>query len=135
MTDTDLKLVGRRVDVYYNLHKGGWSVRCKGGKASPENGKVIGYLKGNSVLRLQVERAHVSERGRARVIASGRRSVHAWITGVIVSISPRPAAGPEITYNPYRTAGFTLRSNGADWTPERGDIVAFTGSAVYPRCE
>ena len=90
-----------------------------------QNGRVIGHTRD---LLLRAPTFHVSQRGRARVIARRRREVHAWITGW----AEEPAAlraGRKIIYNPYQTSRFIYAGSG---TPVRcPGCVRVSGSGVF----
>jgi hypothetical protein len=99
-----------KVDVYYNLHKKVWSVREKA------TGLVDVTFK-------------VSAAGNAKVRAEGRKNVHAWITGTLVSwysgtitdtdssewienlydgrVLTRPSKNKAV-YNPYKYTSFVV---------------------------
>lgn len=81
------------VSVYYNTHKKCWSIKYKG--------KIIDHKK---ELLLANCSFHVSEAGRQRVIKSGRKNVHAWITGELLDAEFKILA--KISYNPYKFSQF-----------------------------
>jgi len=97
-----------RVAVYRNLNRekqgkpDSWSiaeVSSTGGSV----GKVLGYAE--SILFTNC-RAHVSEKGRQRVLRDKRRAVHAWIVGELVGVDGPDRIGDRVTYNPYRLPTF-----------------------------
>lgn len=95
----DLK---RPVKVYRNLNrKGVWFSVCQGGR-------VVGHAQG---LMLGDVKFHVNEAGRQRVIATGRKNVHAWATGRLTGsgmgtcLDRRPD-GAKISYNPKESGEF-----------------------------
>ena len=83
-------------DVYWNLHKGGYSVR--------ERGRVIAHVD-HIVLR---DARFVVQRGglRERV-----KRVHAMVRGEIVE-ADQPNGSVAVTYNPYRADHFQVRESG-----------------------
>jgi len=96
------------VAVYRNLNRekqgkpDSWSiaeVSSTGGSV----GKVLGYAE--SILFTNC-RAHVSEKGRQRVLRDKRRAVHAWIVGELVGVDGPDRIGERVTYNPYRLPTF-----------------------------
>ena len=90
-----------RVFVYYNLHKHTWSIRALGG---PNNGRVIGHS--DTVLLSNVT-PRVGQAGRRRVLAEGRKNVHAGIVGDLVHREGEGYfPGLQVTYNPYRFTTF-----------------------------
>jgi hypothetical protein len=93
-------LIGERVRVHKNLHRGDWEVTQKG--------RVIAHL---PELVLADVTFLVSQASRERVLQKRQRAVHAWAAGTVVDA--RPECGIPITYNPYRCASFTIRSDGA----------------------
>lgn len=105
-----LRFKGRRaqpgdvVAVYRNIRGTGfdtWSLKARTGKFA---GKVVGHA--DEVLLRDVT-FHVSEKGRQRVLAEGRKNVHAFAIGRLGldgEIIPFPDTG--VHYNPYRDASF-----------------------------
>jgi hypothetical protein len=92
----------KKVEVYWNLHKNCYSVRC--------DGKVIWYA--NS-LELYGCTFKVSKAGRTRVRTEGRKNVHAFICGFLSSTQAEGLDGFEpVTYNPYANETFVLRVSG-----------------------
>lgn len=96
-------MLGKRVQVYFNLHKKCFSVRCK------KTRKVIAYL--NNIY-LEDVTYKVSEAGRKRVLKEKQKNVHAFIEGTI--IKPFEALTSDlkpVTYNPYCYPSFVTRSD------------------------
>lgn len=95
------ELVGERVRVHLNLHRGDFSI------SDPKTGKV--WASADDVTLSGVTFT-VSETTRQRVLAKNRRRVHAWAVGTLVGADLKPNVdGLEtITYNPYRAGTFTL---------------------------
>ena len=95
----------KTVFVYFNLHKKLWSIRDQ------KTRKVIGHAKQVILLNAKPK---VSEAGRQRVLAEGRKNVHAGIVGDLfatdcdVFFNQVPK---EITYNPYKYSGFVIKNN------------------------
>lgn len=94
---------GERVRVYFNLHKSCWSIVAKSGE---HRGRVIAYA---TSLHLENCTFHVSQAGRRRVLAEGRKNVHAYIDGEWCSDSGKfegvTAVFP-ISYNPFKADHF-----------------------------
>lgn len=94
--------VGMKVDVYRNLHHGGYSIRCS-------RTKMV-LARCESVLINQCT-FRVSEAGRKKVLETKRKSVHAYITGIFVTADESLSDHSEMTrviyYNPYETNLFT----------------------------
>lgn len=85
----------RRVYVYWNLHRKCWSVR--------QAGRVIDHV---NKLALTGCRFLVGQAGRKRVLETGRKNVHAGVSGFIADTSSRPDCPQRITYNPRRDKCF-----------------------------
>lgn len=102
-----------RVYVYWNIHKGCWSVKALSG---PNKGRVVRHA--NAVHLRNVE-THVNENGRQRVVANQRKEVHAGLKGELKTMvgSPLDRATRQreddgwvpVTYNPYRFSTFVDR--------------------------
>lgn len=94
--------IDKPVKVYRNLNrKGVWFSVCQGGR-------VVGHAEG---LILQDVTFHVNEAGRQRVIATGRKNVHAWARGTLIGSGmgtclDRKPDGPKIRYNPKEAPTF-----------------------------
>ena len=115
-------LAGCRVRVYWNIQQKRWSVQYR------EN-----YLKGNreafrwrvaghaQALALASVHFQVSPAGRARVLATGQKNVHAYALGTLVAVNSWPGEALDlylrvaqlctfrVGYNPKTDDGFTLR--------------------------
>jgi hypothetical protein len=91
------------VDVYWNLHKGGYSVR--------ERGKVIAHT---DHIILQNARFVVQRGGYERTVHEHVKRVHAVVRGEIAKHAPvAPVDAAAVTYNPYRADHFQVRATGA----------------------
>ncbi|QAS54760.1 hypothetical protein [Halobacillus litoralis] len=90
---------GDRVDVYKNLHTGGFSVRSK------SSGKVLCHV---DSVTLTDCKFHVSKSGREKTVKEKRRRVHAWVQGTLDQIEPicEPNIEGIVYYNPYKTETF-----------------------------
>ena len=112
---------GRRVRVYYNLHKHVWSLQ----EYIPRKGWRVRHHVINLVLKdVQFK---VSEAGRQRVIREQRKHVHAWAIGTLVTLDTYNWSVDEsnrISYNPYRNANFMMNSTPVACAEE----VIFTSS-------
>ncbi|QGH74785.1 hypothetical protein MAL1_00006 [Bacteriophage DSS3_MAL1] len=102
------------VDVYFNLHRKVWSLRCRKSGLVTGHARVVAFPLGASMV--------VRPAGRAKVLETGQKNVHAFVRGAYPETSDDWASWdgfghslPEacrITYNP-RTAGhFTRRDTG-----------------------
>ena len=98
--------IGKRVEVYWNLHKKIWSVRHKG--------KVLGH---NELVIIGNPEFAVQPAGRERVLREKRKNVHAFVRGELLP-SPvcvshplfLPAGWVEVTYNPYKYSTFVEKT-------------------------
>ena len=119
-----------RVFVYWNLHRGGFSLRALDGSAK---GRVVAHAA--SVLLVNVE-MRVGHASRQRIAAGAHKEVHAGFAGTLHAFEGTltdqgRAAGlvpswncdaeafteietlwEPITYNPKRDAGFVSRLDG-----------------------
>lgn len=93
------------VDVYWNLHKGGWSVRNR------RTGRVIQVVPDLSLVNCEFV---VQPAGREKVRREKRKTVHAFVRG---EYWPHFMHTPidevlGVTYNPYRDDTFIIRGEG-----------------------
>ncbi|GGG18214.1 hypothetical protein [Paenibacillus abyssi] len=91
---------GDRVQVYLNLNKGScFSIRRK------KTGLVLAYADSVTIQNAEFK---VSSKGRARVIASGVRAVHAYVEGEFLAADgPAPPHVVNVGYyNPFKTEYF-----------------------------
>lgn len=90
-----------RVFVYYNLHRKLWSIRAVEG---PNKGRVVAH---SDTVLLHNAHGKVSQAGRRRVLAEGRKNVHAGIVGTLVHTGAEGLFyGHSVTYNPYKYTSF-----------------------------
>ena len=104
--------------VYWNLHRGLWSVKALEG---PNKGRVIARVPEVYLLDAVPK---VSEAGRQRVLREKRKNVHAGVVGRIVEYSQLTGGRP-VSYNPYKGPSFVYRDDGAEW---KGAEVALLDS-------
>lgn len=104
-TKSSTALIGTRVEVYWNLHKNVYSVRALNG---PDRGRVVAHV---DAINLVDATFAVQPAGRARVLAEGRKNVHAFVRG-IVSTPTLITPVDEVTYNPYKAGTFVWRASG-----------------------
>ena len=99
----------KRVQVYYNIRRGDYSVR--------QSGRVIDHV--DSIVLSDV-RFNVAPAGRDKVRATGVKNVHATVTGYAVqrnnvSIDNRRDIIDYVAYNPFKYDQFVkITSNGYD---------------------
>ena len=97
-----------KTEVYYNLHKHLFSIR--------QAGRVVGHL---PTLGLSDVSFHVQPAGQAKVRATGRKNVHAYVKGfyngnILALGQLAPERLRAITYNPYKFDTFVYAD---DLTP------------------
>lgn len=104
------------IQVYRNLHKGGYSIK--------QGGLVVAHA---DELALVDCKMHVCEKGRQRVAASGVKCVHAWLIGNLYT-GPAPSPGQEkkLSYNPYKNKEFVNE----DGEPVREASLCVLGNGV-----
>jgi hypothetical protein len=135
---TSATLIGRRVDIYLNLHKPG-RLSLRSAEAD-RRGLVIGHALAVDLLDVIM---HVSAAGQQRVRANRCKEVHAWIRGTITAVAldgslaawNRKAArlidrqAVRLRYNPYETSEFICRDS---LIPVRSAqrVVAIGGNVV-----
>lgn len=96
------------VFAYRNLHRAMWSLRAEDG---PHKGKVVGHT---TDVRLLDARLKVSEAGRQRVLAEGKKNVHAGVVGKVAPEGFAPEdfrstlLSRKLNYNPYKAPTFTV---------------------------
>jgi len=105
----------KRVQVYYNIRRGDYSVR--------QDGRVIDHV--DSIVLHDV-RFNVAPAGRDKVRATGVKNVHATVTGYVVDNPdcdgdflytnvPNSVDVDHIAYNPFKYDSFVkITSNGYD---------------------
>lgn len=90
---------GKKVFVYFNLHKKVWSVK------DHKTGKVIAHAKKVSVDNPTFK---VSEAGRQRVLAEKKKNVHAGVVGSLNAHHDdfSGEGRKRVSYNPYKAGHF-----------------------------
>lgn len=99
-------IVGKKVEVYFNLHKHLFSVKDRA------TGKVIAHM---DWIPLEDVTFHVSEAGRQRVLSEKRKNVHATVRGTVSTVAATDAPTylvSTVSYNPYKAAHFTETRSG-----------------------
>jgi hypothetical protein len=98
-----------KVFVYWNLHKDCFSVKALEGE---HKGLVVAHT---DSLKLRDALPKVSQAGRQRVIAEGKKNVHAGITGYIRDTEASDMKG-NLYYNPYKVETFVHTHTQQEWT-------------------
>ena len=102
------ELVGKKAEVWFNLHNFMWSVRT--------GGKVVLHT---DYIELADVVFRINEGGRQRVLRDREKNVHAFAVGTVLdySLSPDdapltadPAFNTEVTYNPYKYDSFVVKA-------------------------
>ena len=71
-------LIGKKVEVYRNLHKNCFSIR--------QNGKVVDYVYSGQELHLTDVEFRVQPAGRERVRREKKKNVHAYVKGTVAPL-------------------------------------------------
>lgn len=114
---------GAQVEVYRNLTQKCLSVKL--------NGKVVGHC---GAVLLTTATFKVSENARLRIVATGKKTVHATISGIIrqyseTELSQAPLGYRLATYNPKKYASFV---DAETLQPLRSaDLVLVSGKNIY----
>lgn len=106
-------------DVYRNLTRRVWSVR--------EGGRVVGHV---HEIALADVRLVVQPGGRAAVIRTGTRSVHAWARGTRIPYEGVPEGAIEVGYSPWYDEFFTSRSGFSKVLSCRLAVFTAAGTAL-----
>ena len=112
--------LGQAVRVYRNL-------RGPHRYSVSQGGVVVGHADG---LILQDVKFTVREAGRKRVLATGRKNVHAWASGFLVGSAMGTSLDGrelpvEVTYNPYLSGSFMATR---PLRPVRGAMAVMLGT-------
>lgn len=103
-----IRVIDAKVDVYFNLHRKLWSLRDRKTGKVLEHARVVAF---SDAVGLVVQPA-----GRARVVRTGIKDIHAFVRGAMPEVTEdvegwkRFAQGlPDVrrvTYNPMKAAHF-----------------------------
>jgi len=123
MTTLQSPLHGTNVRVYRNLHREMFSIQAK----TDKGWRVAERAKWVQLFEPQ---AIVSEAGRQRVLRTGQKNVHAYLTGRLGTTEPsdseagwqRVALRP-FSYNPKDSAFFTYLDDGSPVNFPELDVV------------
>lgn len=104
---SDDELIGKKVMVYYNLHKHVFSVTYKG--------LVKSY---SDYVKLKDVEFRVRQGGKEKVRDEKRKNVHAFVIGTLVDYKEHPSddipqstGSKVITYNPYKYDSFVYKND------------------------
>jgi len=103
--DEEDNFIGKRVMVYYNLHKHTFSVRY--------NNKIILH---SDYVKLENVEFRVRLGGKDRVRSEKQKNVHAFVIGTLMDYCEFPCENlPEepnnniVTYNPYKYNSYVMK--------------------------
>ena len=106
-SSNDENFIGKRVMVYYNLHKHTFSVRY--------NNKIILHA---DYVKLGDVEFRVRKEGKERVRSEKQKNVHAFVIGDLMDYCkypcddiPTPPSDMIVTYNPYKYDSFVYKEN------------------------
>lgn len=101
------EIYGRKVRIYFNLHRKTWSIKDK------KTNRVIGYA---DFIPMKDCKFIVSEAGRQRVLREKKKNVHAYVDGIIGggNWDKCEVYHTLFTYNPYKYESFVTFGNGGE---------------------
>lgn len=102
-------LNGLRCEIFFNLHSGLFSVRALAG---PDKGRVVAHAES---FEMESASFVVQKAGRAKVLQSRNKNVHAFVRGTIAIGSVARASDhveswSRVRYNPYESDSFLAES-------------------------
>jgi hypothetical protein len=106
------QISGKRVRVYRNLHTRTWSCQDAQTGLVTDRPEQVALTDAQLVVR---------PGGRARVLATGRKNVHAFVLGTVADQESGPVPSEsvhQLTYNPYRFESFVAHKPGDDRAAE-----------------
>ena len=102
---SDDDYIGKKVMVYYNLHKHTFSVTYKG--------RLISH---SDYVKLEDVEFRVRQGGRERVVREKSKNVHSFVIGTLMDYCEFPCENlPEepnnniVTYNPYKYNSYVMK--------------------------
>lgn len=105
-----------RCRIYRNLHRSCWSIQACA------TGRVIAH---RMLMVMSDVTFVVRPAGRKQVLATGRKTVHAFAVGTLAEdTDTSPLLMVEVTYNPYRNETFIRKDSGEPVTHAK--VVLFT---------
>ena len=96
---------GDRVEIYYNLHKGGFSIKSL--EKGECKGKVVAYT---STALMSNGKFVVSQPGVRKIREEKRKRVCAVVRGIFEG-TEGSIKGEKVYFNPYTTDSFIRKSN------------------------
>ena len=105
VNDEQDDFIGKKVMVYYNLHKHTFSVTYKG--------RLISH---SDYVKLEDVEFRVRQGGRERVVREKSKNVHSFVIGTLMDYCEFPCENlPEepnnniVTYNPYKYNSYVMK--------------------------
>jgi hypothetical protein len=118
------ELIGKEVKLHLNKHTDSWSVKCA------KTSKLLAHVDHAVLVDCQF---HVGA-GRAKVLESKRKGVHAWVRGTLLSYNKPARVAVPVTYNPYRYESFVDRETESPvWASRKACFHYRHMSAIDPR--
>ncbi|MDA1509597.1 hypothetical protein PDJ86_22330 [Bacillus cereus group sp. TH36-2LC] len=94
---------GEKVEVYYNIQKGGFSIVSKD-KNNPMKNKVVAYA---DYVTIENASFHINEKKHAKIIEMQRKTVYAVVRGEFLNADSIDNSEHKKGYcNPYTTGKF-----------------------------
>jgi hypothetical protein len=116
--------VGQKVEVYFNIHKGGFSIKSID-KANPNKGRVVAY---SGQVELEDCTYHVNENNLKKLLEERRKRVYAVVRGTFKGSTVDTTDREKLSINPY-TSPFFTDSKGSRVHESRSAL--FTGKGVF----
>lgn len=117
---------GERVEVYYNLNKGGYSIKSLD-KGNKDKGKVVAYADNVTITGASF---HASEATLKKILEKKQKAVYAVVRGYIVDADKKDIQQYKEGYiNPYTTGTFINRQTKEELSTAKE--VYFTNKLFY----
>jgi hypothetical protein len=105
--------VGEKVEVYYNIQKGGFSIVSRD-KRNPNNGKVVAH---SSFVHVENASFHINKKKLDNILAINRKTVYAVVKGTFLGSTEIQAGAYRKGYcNPFKTGCFVDYETGIELT-------------------
>lgn len=96
-------LQGKRVKVYFNLHKNLYSVVCT---------KTMRVIAHTNKICLENVKFSVGKKGREKVLREKVKGVHAFVYGIVTDdFKDVDSDSKLVTYNPYKYDSFIIKTS------------------------